>query len=840
MTDIARLGAEFDGRSLETAVKILDKLSVEAAAAEVASKKLAQTQTSASAAIARGNAQAASSALKIAQASGNATAAEIKQLRAQSQSAAAAYSAAQALDTQASAALKAAQANLSLADAAQKVVTSQTLASGGTEAFNNSLRSMGQTAGQQQANMTNMISQFQDIGVTAAMGMNPMLIALQQGSQMSLVFANAAMQAGGPGGAVKLLGQSLVGLVSPISLVTIGLTAAAAVAIQYAMSLVGATDESKKLEWASNGLADVQGVLGDIMDLTTGKVKNQSAAMRDLALAKMQVMRVEAMGKASEAMSAIQDFNYGGRKTFRALMPMSRNEREGDRILRDLMSGFTSGAIDAGKTLETLDKLRMGGFVSEDRWKTLAMSVANYGMELKNAEAAAKGIESLESGNLDPALRESGKKKGGKPPKSSAEKFSDMMKEADIRIASLNREAQVVELTGEAAKVAAAKNELLTAAMSAGVNVTDKSVIAQIESRAALIGQAQQAIETKQALVDLNKQADNQIASIEAAGRMIGLYGRELKFAQSYQELLNEAMNKGIPITDALRESLMGKAGRIASAASANESASFIEGLIRQADLETFDLSRLRGEIGLTGIALAAYRYETDKLRAAKQANIDLTPEYLTAIQQSAAIYATEADAIAQATRRIEEQREAYKSIGMSVSDAFKGMLTAGRSWRDGMKGIINAVIDQLWQMYVVQQIVGLVSGALGGGGVKVSAASTFASIDAAANVAGAGIAGARAKGGPVEPGKTYLVGEEGAELFTPDRHGQIIPSGQTANAGKAPMVINVDARGATDPAAVRAQVQQGIAEAAPLIVAAAESRTISTISRQRLGSNAR
>jgi hypothetical protein len=135
-----------------------------------------------------------------------------------------------------------------------------------------------------------------------------------------------------------------------------------------------------------------------------------------------------------------------------------------------------------------------------------------------------------------------------------------------------------------------------------------------------------------------------------------------------------------------------------------------------------------------------------------------------------------------------------------------------------------------------VQQIVGLVSSALGGGGVKVSSAS----IDAAANVAGAGIAGARAKGGPVEPGKTYLVGEEGAELFTPDRHGQIIPSGQTANAGKAPMVINVDARGATDPATVRAQVQQGILEAAPAIVAAAEARTITSISRQRLGSNAR
>ncbi|CAB4137255.1 Phage tail tape measure protein [uncultured Caudovirales phage] len=48
-------------------------------------------------------------------------------------------------------------------------------------------------------------------------------------------------------------------------------------------------------------------------------------------------------------------------------------------------------------------------------------------------------------------------------------------------------------------------------------------------------------------------------------------------------------------------------------------------------------------------------------------------------------------------------------------------------------------------------------------------------------------------------------------------------------------MVFNVDARGATDPEAVRQQVQLGILEAAPAIVAAAEQRTISNLRRPRL-----
>ena len=52
---------------------------------------------------------------------------------------------------------------------------------------------------------------------------------------------------------------------------------------------------------------------------------------------------------------------------------------------------------------------------------------------------------------------------------------------------------------------------------------------------------------------------------------------------------------------------------------------------------------------------------------------------------------------------------------------------------------------------------------------------------------------------------------------------------------GTAGMVINVDARGSTDPAAVKAQVQQGILEAAPSIIAAAQNKTINTLRRPKL-----
>lgn len=92
-------------------------------------------------------------------------------------------------------------------------------------------------------------------------------------------------------------------------------------------------------------------------------------------------------------------------------------------------------------------------------------------------------------------------------------------------------------------------------------------------------------------------------------------------------------------------------------------------------------------------------------------------------------------------------------------------------------------------------------------------------------------VAGARAMGGQVNAGRTYLVGERGPELFTPSGHGRIIANDNVGGG----MVFNIDARGATDPEAVRQQVQQGILEAAPSIVAAAEQRTISSLRRPRL-----
>ena len=178
-----------------------------------------------------------------------------------------------------------------------------------------------------------------------------------------------------------------------------------------------------------------------------------------------------------------------------------------------------------------------------------------------------------------------------------------------------------------------------------------------------------------------------------------------------------------------------------------------------------------------------------------------------------------------QITKPYEALQNSFQSIGQTVSDAFKGMITGATSWKDAMRGIINSVIDQLWQLYVVQQIVGFVTKALGKVGAPlpgpVESVSPFMKA---------------ANGTINSPGGLTWVGERGPELVNLPRGSQVIPAHRAQSMGNGGVTVNVDARGSADPAAVRAQVEQGIIQAAPAIIAAAQQRTVAGLRRPKLG----
>ncbi len=93
-------------------------------------------------------------------------------------------------------------------------------------------------------NTANIAAQFQDIGVTAAMGMSPIQIALQQGTQLSAVLQQITDSGQGVG---QGLAAAFSSVISPLSLVTIGVIAAGTAAFQYFSTIMNEGDKSAEV-----------------------------------------------------------------------------------------------------------------------------------------------------------------------------------------------------------------------------------------------------------------------------------------------------------------------------------------------------------------------------------------------------------------------------------------------------------------------------------------------------------------------------------------------------------------------------------------------------------------
>lgn len=95
------------------------------------------------------------------------------------------------------------------------------------------LRQLGQSAQAANSHLANLGFQANDIFMMMAAGQNPMMLAIQQGTQVSQVFGMMRKEGQALGPAIR---SALMGMVSPMSLVTMGVIALGAFAVQALMS----------------------------------------------------------------------------------------------------------------------------------------------------------------------------------------------------------------------------------------------------------------------------------------------------------------------------------------------------------------------------------------------------------------------------------------------------------------------------------------------------------------------------------------------------------------------------------------------------------------------------
>lgn len=84
--------------------------------------------------------------------------------------------------------------------------------------------------------MGNLVANFNDIGMMMAAGQNPLMLAIQQGTQITQVIGPM-----GATGALRAMGGAVMSMLSPINLVTLGVIALGATAVQSLMDAGEAT-----------------------------------------------------------------------------------------------------------------------------------------------------------------------------------------------------------------------------------------------------------------------------------------------------------------------------------------------------------------------------------------------------------------------------------------------------------------------------------------------------------------------------------------------------------------------------------------------------------------------
>jgi hypothetical protein len=152
---------------------------------------------------------------------------------------------------------------------------------------------------------------------------------------------------------------------------------------------------------------------------------------------------------------------------------------------------------------------------------------------------------------------------------------------------------------------------------------------------------------------------------------------------------------------------------------------------------------------------------------------------------------------------KIDHMQQLSKDFQKSIGQAFESAIIGARSFTDILKSLLTAIEEAILRMLVFKSIADALSGK---GGFLGFIGGIFGSI----------AGGGKAKGGPVYPGMSYTVGENGPETFYPIAAGTIVPNKE----GGGTTIYQIDARGA-DPS-VEFRIRRAIAESENRAVARA------------------
>lgn len=262
---------------------------------------------------------------------------------------------------------------------------------------------------------SNLVAQFQDVAVQATAGTNVLQIALQQGTQMALVFDQAAAAGVGFVGKLKLVKDAFLGLFTPMTFIPIAVTAAIAAIIQFA----SATDDS--METAKKAIQEFEDQIKEIgkaFGIITSDLDKFVDKSKELLKLKLSADITKSFNDAQEAARNLNKELGQSRFGF-ALAPRFRNLGPLSALVKELHEQIRTGSVDWEEYKEKIEEVaKQSPGLKEKAVELLAL--------IETVQDAEARYEALKEAEKRLAAAEGFKKLTG-----DADKYSDVLKEIE-------------------------------------------------------------------------------------------------------------------------------------------------------------------------------------------------------------------------------------------------------------------------------------------------------------------------------------------------------------------------------------------------------------------------
>jgi GH24 family phage-related lysozyme (muramidase) len=341
--------------------------------------------------------------------------------------------------------------------------------------------------------------------------------------------------------------------------------------------------------------------------------------------------------------------------------------------------------------------------------------------------------------------------------------YDDLIRTAKQREEQINAETAAIGKSVYQKTLAVEKSKLLADATKDGAKLSREQQ-KEIDGLARATATAEQKKAEAQFRFDASSESNEKIEALKRETEALGQSAYATAKAAQAQELLKKAREDGVVTAEELAtverlSEAYGKAAEAKAVAEATDKAG------TDTKKKVDDLNAQAAALRLTESAAAASAYALALRQQYEQAGITITPQLTAFINEQAA-------AIGNATSNFESQQDAYQKA-VELNDTLKGSLKGlatdiakGVNPFDAMLSAAQRLADKLLDLSLDTLIDGIFGSKKSG-----NAGGIFSGI-----LSGL-FGGARASGGPVAPGKAYLVGEKGPELATFGRSGTIIPN---------------------------------------------------------------